>query len=272
MLLDEIGRLLGWLFFLGMFAGFGLGVLVAPMIGIRWFGWLGWGVLLVGLPPGAVWFFKLKARVENIHLGQEGEIYVAQLLEGLRGEFEARQCAVFHDLPGHALPLKGAKTAGYGGPWNIDHVVVGPTGVVAVETKTLRKWDEPGRTQKLHYDGQRLAYNGRKELPRSVETLRQADRGAERVRAILREMTGREFAVRAALVFPGWWVELSRRGAAENGPDGGKAPGVSGAGRWVANPKALVKWIAKEPVTLSREDVTVAMSGLERYARQRMDE
>ncbi len=180
---------------------------------------------------------------------------MAQLLEALRGSFGPGQYAVFHDLPGHA----GSNTKP-GRQWNIDHVVVGPTGIYAIETKTWRKWDEPERTQKLHYDGQRLTFNGRKSIRHGEKTLRQTDRGAERITGLLKDTTGRAFTVRPVLVFPGWWVEAKPR---EN---------VAAGGRWVLNPKALVKWIERAEVKLPPEHVALVTERLTQYARHRMND
>lgn len=235
--------------------GFGFGILLGQFLDTRWIGIAGWCVLLVGTPFAIRYFRNLKQQVENASLGQDGEIYVAQLLEGLRSSFGPGQYSVFHDLPGHVDPKTEPVRR-----WNIDHVVVGPTGIYAIETKTWRKWDEPGRTQKLHYDGQRLTFNGRKEVVHGQDILRQVDRGAERVAGLLKDTTGRTFAVRGVLVFPGWWVEAK--------------PGESivGQARWVMNPKALVKWIERGETKLLPEDVALATDRLTMYARQRMDD
>jgi hypothetical protein len=52
-------------------------------------------------------------------------------------------CTVLHDVPGHRF--------------NIDHVVIGPRAVYAVETKSVRK---PKENYKVIYDGERLHFPG----------------------------------------------------------------------------------------------------------------
>src|SRR3546814_10114 len=72
--------------------------------------------------------------------GLRAELFTAQELNRLL----AKGCAVAHDLPGEHF--------------NIDHVVIGPHAVYAVETKSIRK--PTGRkhdsTFKVSYDGQSL--------------------------------------------------------------------------------------------------------------------
>lgn len=255
MLIDEMNDFMARLAATMAMAGFGIGVGFGAAFGAKWIGYLGWGVLLIG-GLLAVWYFRrIKTRVENIQLGQEGEIYVAQLLETLRGEFASKQCMVFHDLPGHADPKAKAEKR-----WNIDHVAVGPTGIYVIETKTWRKWEDRGKDQKLQYDGKQLTFNARKEVPQSEQVLRQTDRAAERVRAILKDTTGRHFDVRPVLVFPGWWVESGTGGNRQSDS------------RWVTNPKALIKWITNAPATLASEDVALVIDRLTQHARLHRDD
>jgi hypothetical protein len=66
---------------------------------------------------GGLQFFRLRPRLRRLHRRPKGERVVAEILDRAR----AHGCAVFHDLP-----------SDFG---NIDHVVVGPAGVFAIETK-----------------------------------------------------------------------------------------------------------------------------------------
>lgn len=104
-----VGPLLAALFACGFFIG-----LVMPRVGI---GVAGAGFLLAA--GGLAWAVRdgLKG-IEAFFKGARGEERVAALLAGLPARFH-----VFHDV---------AFCVGAGG---IDHVVVGPTGVFAVETK-----------------------------------------------------------------------------------------------------------------------------------------
>jgi len=133
---------------------------------------------------------------------------------------------VFHDLVGDGL--------------NIDHVVVSPHGVFVLETKS---WMKPGRDDAvLQYDGERL-------LRRGVEFTRHPVR---QVQALARwladqifESTGRRFPIRPVVLVPGWFVELTTKWSPEV---------------WVLNPKQLGACIAREPLTVKREDVALVAS------------
>jgi hypothetical protein len=70
---------------------------------------------------------------------------------------------------------------------------------------------------------------------------------------MLAETTGKKLPVRAAIVFPGWFVEPS-----------GDAKRL---GVWGLEPKALLAFIENEPVRLSDADVALAAYHLSRYVR-----
>jgi hypothetical protein len=90
--------------------------------------------------------FRFLHRRRNDLLGYLGERAVAEYLEPLR----QNGFRIFHDVP-----CEGRKTN-----FNIDHVVVGPTGVAAIEVKTRRKKKgRPGFEEHVvTYDGQRLIW------------------------------------------------------------------------------------------------------------------
>jgi hypothetical protein len=85
---------------------------------------------------------------DRYYLGYFGECSVAEYLDELKhdGHF------VFHDIP--------AKSTRYN--FNIDHVVVGPTGLFAIETKTRSKyWPREAKIrEKIEFDGERLIFTG----------------------------------------------------------------------------------------------------------------
>ena len=113
---------------------------------------------------------------------------------------------VFHDVP----------MVGY----NIDHVVVGPAGVFAVETKARRKPRLSSKTPefRVKYDGNQLVF------PRWTEKrcLEQACRQAAGLGEFLFGSTGEPVGVSPILALPGWVVEASAQG-----------------GPFVLNPKAI---------------------------------
>jgi hypothetical protein len=68
----------------------------------------------------------------------------------------------------------------------------------------------------------------------------------------LEESTGKPFAVRGVVVFPGWFVE-------QRSPTGHV---------WVLGPKALPAFIEKEPASILPADVVLAAFHLSRYVSE----
>jgi hypothetical protein len=156
--------------------------------------------LALGLP--ATYLVKsvlsLLDRRRNTALGYFGELAVAEALDPLK----ATGHRVFHDIPGDGADGKSS---------NLDHVVVGPAGVFAIETKTRRK----GRTRtgfmahEIIFDGRTLSY------PWGDDTygLEQARRQTEWLASFLHRQLGRNVPVSALLVFPGWFIIRKGQGA-----------------------------------------------------------
>jgi hypothetical protein len=136
-------------------------------------------------------------RWRNTWLGFYGERVVAESLE----ELKPQGFRIFHDVP-----AGDAKN-----PFNIDHVIVGPSGVFAVETKTRRK----GRARagfaehQIIYDGQVLAYPWGEDR----FGLDQAARQATWLQTWLEQLIGHPVRVQPILTFPGWMVITRARGA-----------------------------------------------------------
>lgn len=135
-------------------------------------------------------------RWRNTWLGCFGERVVAESLEPLR----ASGFHIFHDVP--AGDAKG--------PFNLDHVIVGPSGVFAVETKTRRK----GRARagfaehQIIYDGQVLAYPWGEDR----HGLDQTQRQSLWLEDHLAQLLGERPPVQPILTFPGWMVITRARG------------------------------------------------------------
>ncbi|HML96511.1 MAG TPA: nuclease-related domain-containing protein [Thermodesulfobacteriota bacterium] len=160
----------------------------------------------------------------------DGEKAVGQYLESLR----EKGCAVFHDIDC--------------GGFNLDHVIISERGVFVVETKTLSK---PARgNPTIKYDGSGITAGSVRLRPNPVEQVRA---GADWLRQFLSESIGRNFKVRSAVVFPGWFVESSAR------HDAGST--------WVINPKGLPAFIRNERSSICREDKKLAAYHLSRYIR-----
>jgi hypothetical protein len=166
---------------------------------------LGLAGLLVAFWFGARRLVALIDRRRNTRLGHFGERVVAEQLEPLK----ALGYRVFHDLPAGDPAASGAAPE-RGSASTIDHVVVGPAGIFAVETKTRRK----GRARvgfmahEIIFDGDALAYPWGEDR----HGLDQAHRQAEWLARHLANQTGRAVPVHALLVFPGWSILRKGRG------------------------------------------------------------
>ena len=154
--------------------------------------------LIMLLGPAVLFIRRLLALIDrrrNTALGAFGERIVAEHLEPLK----LTGHRVFHDVPAGDPPA-GSTTA----PFNLDHVVVGPAGVFAIETKTRRK----GRARvgfmahEIIYDGRALAYPWGEDQ----HGLEQARRQSEWLAKFLQIQLGRSIPVQALLVFPGWMI------------------------------------------------------------------
>src|SRR5574343_1018689 len=97
------------------------------------------------------------------------------------------------------------------GDFNIDHVVVTPAGVFAVETKSRLKPPTGSGAPKVKYNGQSLDFGTWSE----TKPVEQAERQARWLAGYLFRETGDRYAVTAVLALPGWYVER----VARIGPD-----------------------------------------------------
>jgi hypothetical protein len=131
--------------------------------------------------------FRQLNELRDCRLGFFGERAVAEEINQLMRD----GCRVFHDVPMEP----------YG---NIDHVIIAPTGVYAVETKTRRKRKaKPGkRNHEVEYDGKVLRF------PQGIDSsgLDQAKQQAHRLRVLLSKAVGEPVKVTAILTLPGWFV------------------------------------------------------------------
>jgi Nuclease-related domain len=146
--------------------------------------------ILVGIGFIAFYLFKF-IKMLNLRrayqLGYEGEIAVGQELNQLmRGGYY-----VYHDFPAENF--------------NIDHIVVGTSGVFAVETKARSKPTSKDRKAdaKVKYDGKCLQFPDSTD----VQSIEQAKRQAEWLSKWLRRAVGEAVRVRPVLALPGWFVE-----------------------------------------------------------------
>jgi hypothetical protein len=172
------------------------------------------------------WLGKLRAH----RLGLAGELIVAERLDQLRDH----GYTVFHDYP-----LEKS---------NVDHVVVGPTGVFAIETKTRRKRSGTNSNEdyKVCFDGQKLVY------PHCTDSkgLEQAKRQAEMMSAALHLRLGLKVYVAPVLTLPGWYVTEKVKSNLR-----------------VLNPKHLAAMIRAAKCSLSRDEIRNITIAIEEKCR-----
>jgi hypothetical protein len=130
-------------------------------------------------------------RLDKLKAGYDAELAVGQELDQLmrQGAF------VFHDFP----------AAGF----NIDHVVIAPQGIFAVETKGFTKPNRgKGRPDAtVLFDGTVLKF----PTWTTKEPLEQAERQAEWLAKWLTSSIASPVNVLPVLALPGWFVELGGR-------------------------------------------------------------
>lgn len=211
-------------------------VSIAALTGLEWYRWythapyapIPYTVLAIAV--GAIGFWKLRNfRRELLRLkaGRDGEKAVGQFLETLRLD----GYRVFHDIIGEGF--------------NIDHVIIGPTGVYSVETKTFSM--PIGKAPKIQFDGKTITKNGFK-LDR--DPIIQAKAQGKWLSELLNVSSGRIVKVQPVVLFPGWFI------------DSGWQHDV-----WVLNPKGLRQFMEKRESIVSKEDIGLLSFHLSRYIR-----
>lgn len=135
---------------------------------------------------------RLSENLDTLRMGYDAELAVGQELDQLMRQ----GAAVFHDFPADRF--------------NIDHIVISPVGVFAVETKGRAKPIlKNGVAAQVEYDGKTLKFPTRIE----TEPIAQAERQAKWLRDWLKKAVGEPVAVRPVLAIPGWFVKRTSRGS-----------------------------------------------------------
>ena len=142
---------------------------------------------------------------------------------------------VYHDFPADKF--------------NIDHIVVGRSGIFAVETKARSKSTTNNRREDatVEYNGKMLMFPNGDDF----KIIEQAERQSSWLSQWISSATGDQVAARAIVALPGWFVKRT------------SADGIS-----VVNPKqfpSLFKHI--KPRTLTDEMITRIVHQLEQKCR-----
>lgn len=183
----------------------------------------------------SVWrIVSLQRQKAKLRKGLEGEQILGKFLEE---QLMPHKFQVIHDLVCKA----GDRT------FNIDHVVIGPTGVFSIETKFWKRPAGPGH--QIYYDGKKILVDGK--VPDS-DPLIEAVAGAKSVQAILETRTGKHFDVKPIVVFLGWYTTRN--------------PGSAPA--WVLNEQAVPTFVRNDFRELSYDDAMLAVAQLKQYSAE----
>lgn len=141
-----------------------------------WF-WL--SIAMAATCISAISFRRLIPMAQRLNRGERGELHVADVLDELRADGYK---------PIHDIVRDG---------FNIDHVLVGPGGVFAIETKF-----RSGKGQIVFRDGEGLFVGG---VVEEKDCLKQARGNAAEVSRIIQQSCGRREWVTPLVVFVGQW-------------------------------------------------------------------
>ena len=126
-------------------------------------------------------------QIRSTRQGLDGELATAEELNALLLE----DCRVFHDVP-----------TDYG---NIDHVVIGPSGAYAVETKYVGKpVNGDGKAKALVDYHRNVVRLPDRTWPLPVD---QAESGARWLSSQLEQTVGHRVRVEPMIALPGWFIE-----------------------------------------------------------------
>lgn len=152
-------------------------------------------LIAVGVLSFSFLFYKTYTsmrKVWRLRLGYDAELAIGQELDQLM----RKGAAVFHDFPAEGF--------------NVDHVLVAPNGVFAIETKGRSKpnRDRGAEDAKVTFDGKVLSFPGWIE----TKPLDQARIQAQWLSKWLSSAVGEKVAVKPVVTLPGWYVDRKGRG------------------------------------------------------------
>lgn len=183
---------------------------------------------ILGGGYGLIRIRMYKRKIRQLRQARDGERAVGQYLETLR----EKGYKVFHDVCGK--------------DFNIDHVLIGESGIFSIETKTISK---PAKGQaEVHYDGERILVNG---FAPDRDPITQAKAQAHWLKDLIKDSTGKTFKVQPVVLYPGWYISKQPKGAEV----------------WVLNPKNLPAFLEHEDKALSAPDISLVAYHLSRHVR-----
>lgn len=171
---------------------------------------------------------KLWWEVKSLKLGREGERIVGESLEELR----VKGYKVFHDVVGENF--------------NIDHVLVGSSGVFTVETKTISKMMK-GNPQ-ISYDGINIKIDG---FTPDRDPIKQAKGQMFWLENFIAERAKLKIKVKPVVLYPGWYINQKSLDTEV----------------WVLNEKSLPSFLNNGVVVLTQEQINLISSHIDSYMR-----
>jgi len=174
-------------------------LMMAPFLVVPWVPKVeGWPLLLSSgslFIAASIYYLRKVVKIgmerASYRLGSAGEREVAGHLQALN----AKGYWVFHDVP----------VEREGGVENIDHLAVGPNGLVVIETKARSiATNEKSGSRKVTFDGERLIWP---KWSDDRKTVQQVKRCAKWVADLARGECGREIPVHTIIAIPGWEVQ-----------------------------------------------------------------
>lgn len=150
---------------------------------------------LMAIAAGAMFAYGLYTYIKHFHKrDQARDGLLAERVTGMQlNRLIGHDCFVMHDLLADGF--------------NIDHIVIAPRGVYAVETKSFRKpraasADRRDASHHVRFDGKRLCFPDFN----TAQPIEQAQQQAQWLQRYLREALGMEIPVTPAVSLPGWFV------------------------------------------------------------------
>ena len=187
-------------------------------------------IALITIPYFLIRIFKGHRRTEELRLGRDGEKYVGQKLEELR----ALGAEIFHDIPADGF--------------NLDHVVLAPSGIYCIETKSRSKKG----SSSIRYDGKELYFG--KAAPDSAP-IEQVQAESRWLKNLLFDLAEKRYNVQPVLIFPTWYIEYMTD--------------TSNAQIWVMNENYFLEHLKKEAERFSSEELRKIASLLRLYLKQK---
>ena len=181
---------------------------------------------IVATVAAAIWFWRLIPIARRLNRGERGELHVADVLEELRSE----GYKPVHDIVGNGF--------------NIDHVIVGPGGIFAIETKY-----RSGKGEITFRNGESLLLSG---FPEEKDCLKQARGSAKAVSQLIPKTAHGTNGSHPIVVFVGdWKIRNDWRDTDAR----------------VFTPDGLLRYVRNQQPQLTRKDIELIASHLERSVK-----